>query len=106
MELLKDLSPASIDAEFRCMAPESGGSVEWVEQLMKFLLDRLSTNRDFELVQSYIGLFLKVCVVWNKYVHVQHKPVYYVQGLSKKGGGRAFLPFPSNPPLKKICFPV
>ncbi len=92
MELLKYLSPASIDAEFRCMAPESGGSVEWVEQLMKFLLDRLSTNKDFELVQSYIGLFLKVCVVGTCKVY------------QKRGGG---LSFPSLPtPLKKICFPV
>ncbi len=60
MDLMKELPPASIDAEFRSLAPESGGSVEWVEHLMMFLLETVRTNRDFELVQSYIGLFLKV----------------------------------------------
>ena len=65
MSLLKELPPASVDAEFRSLAPESGGSVEWVEQLMKFLLERLTTNKDFELVQSYLGLFLKVTLSIN-----------------------------------------
>ncbi|XP_064385749.1 WD repeat-containing protein 36-like isoform X4 [Halichondria panicea] len=60
MDLMKELPPASIDAEFRSLAPESGGSVEWVEHLMTFLLETVRTNRDFELVQSYIGLFLKL----------------------------------------------
>ena len=60
MELLKELPPAAINGEFRSLAPESGGSIEWLAHLMKFLLEQLKTNRDFELVQSYIGLFLKV----------------------------------------------
>ena len=60
MNLMKELPPASIDAEFRSLAPESGGSVEWVEHLMTFLLKTVKTNRDFELLQSYIELFLKV----------------------------------------------
>lgn len=60
MELLKGLSPASIDSEFRDMAPDAGGSVEWMEYFMKFLLDQLKTNKNYELVQSYLGLFLKV----------------------------------------------
>ena len=59
MDLMKELPPVSIDAEFRSLAPESGGSVEWVEHLMTFLLKTVKTNRDFQLVQSYTGLFLK-----------------------------------------------
>ena len=62
MELLKGLSPASIDSEFRNMAPDVGGSVEWMEYFMEFLLDQLKTNKNYELVQSYLGLFLKVRV--------------------------------------------
>ena len=60
MELIKVLPPAAIDAEFHSLAPESGGSLEWLAQLLRFLLEMLKTNQDFELVQSYIGLFLKV----------------------------------------------
>ena len=62
MELLKGLSPAPIDSEFRNMAPDVGGSVEWMEYFMEFLLDQLKTNKNYELVQSYLGLFLKVRV--------------------------------------------
>ena len=60
MELIKELPPAAIDAEFHSLAPESGGSLEWLAQLLRFLLEMLKTYQDFELVQSYIGLFLKV----------------------------------------------
>ena len=60
MELLKGLGPATIDSEFCNMAPDAGGSVEWLEYFMEFLLDQLKTNMNYELVQSYIGLFLKV----------------------------------------------
>ena len=63
MELIKELPPAAIDAEFRSLAPESGGSLEWLAQLLGFLLEMLKTNQNFELVQSYIGLFLKVSTV-------------------------------------------
>ena len=62
MELLKGLSPASIDSEFHNMAPDAGGSVDWMEYFMEFLLDQLKTNKNYELVQSYLGLFLKVRV--------------------------------------------
>ena len=62
MDLLKKLPPATIDSEFRSMAPDAGGSVEWLANFMEFLLDQLKTNKNYELVQSYLGLFLKVCI--------------------------------------------
>ena len=65
--LLKGLSPASIDSEFRNMAPDAGGSVEWLEYFMEFLLDQLKTNTNYELVQSYLGLFLKVRVALREH---------------------------------------
>ena len=61
MDLLKTMSPAAIDGEFRSLAPEAGGSLEQLGHLMHFLLEQLKTNRNFELVESYLGLFLKVC---------------------------------------------
>ena len=60
MELLKEMSPAAIDSEFRDMSPDSGGSVEWLACFMEFLLDQLKTSKNYELIQSYLGLFLKV----------------------------------------------
>ena len=45
MELLKGLSPVAVDSEFRNMAPDAGGSVEWLEYFMEFLLDQLKTNK-------------------------------------------------------------
>lgn len=68
MELLKGLSPASIDSEFRNMAPDAGGSVDWMEYFMEFLLDQLKTNKNYELVQSYLGLFLKVRAVLREHL--------------------------------------
>ena len=54
------------------MAPDAGGSVEWLEYFMEFLLDQLKTNNNYELIQSYLGLFLKVScnVVTMKVVKV------------------------------------
>lgn len=60
MGLLRNLSPAAIDAEIRGLAPDNGGSLEWLQHFMKFLLSQLKTNMNFELVESYLGLFLKV----------------------------------------------
>lgn len=62
MELMKSLSPAAIDGELRSLSPENGGSVEWLEHFMKFLLSQLQGNMNFELVEAYMGLFLKVCM--------------------------------------------
>ena len=69
MEVLKELSPAAIDSEFRSLAPDAGGSVEWLEGFMEFLLDRLKTNCNYELIQSYLGLFLKVWSTVNVELH-------------------------------------
>ena len=61
MSLLMTMSPAAIDAEIRGLSPDNGGSLEWLQRFMQFLLRQLKTNMNFELVESYLGLFLKVC---------------------------------------------
>lgn len=63
MDMLKTMSPASIDGEFRSLAPDAGGSLEQIEHFMHFLLSQLRTKKHFELVEAYLGLFLKVRLV-------------------------------------------
>ena len=60
MELMRNMSPAAVDGEMRGLSPENGGSFEWLHHFMCFLLSQLKTNVDFELVESYLGLFMKV----------------------------------------------
>ena len=65
MEKLKQLGPSAIDAELRQLGPDAGGSVELLVDFLHMLSHQLQTNRDFELTQAYLGLFLKVGVTWT-----------------------------------------
>ncbi|KAK2173340.1 hypothetical protein NP493_883g01001 [Ridgeia piscesae] len=60
MEKLKQLGPSAIDAELRQLGPDAGGSVELLVDFLHMLSYQLQTNRDFELTQAYLGLFLKL----------------------------------------------
>jgi len=60
MNMLKEMSPSSIDIEFRSVSPDSGGSIELMEMTLHFFKDCLRCGRDYELVQSYIALFSKL----------------------------------------------
>ncbi|VVD02831.1 unnamed protein product [Leptidea sinapis] len=57
---LKEMSPAAIEAEVTSMAPDAGGSIEVMSHFLKLIDSMLKSNRDFELAQSYLSLFLKV----------------------------------------------
>ncbi|KAL1418163.1 hypothetical protein MTO96_026176 [Rhipicephalus appendiculatus] len=59
-ERLKELGPSSVDFEIRGLSPEAGGSSEALLNFLKAMGSGLKTRRDFELIQSYLGLFLKV----------------------------------------------
>lgn len=59
LEKLKTLSPAAIEAEVTSMDPETGGSIQLMKQFLIMLGVMLKTNRDFELAQSYLSLFLR-----------------------------------------------
>lgn len=59
IEKLKTLSPAAIEAEVSSMSPDVGGSIKVLEQFLKMIDVMLKSNRDFELAQSYLSLFLK-----------------------------------------------
>lgn len=60
IEKLKTLSPAAIEAEVTSMAPDAGGSTDVMKQFLRMLDVMLKSNRDFELAQSYMSLFLKM----------------------------------------------
>lgn len=56
---LKTLSPSIIEAEVTSMSLDAGGSIQLLKQFLTMLGVMLKTNRDFELAQSYLSLFLK-----------------------------------------------
>ena len=62
MQNLRELGPSAIDAEIRSLSPEGGGSIEVMAQFIRCIDYALKTNRDFELAQAYLALFLKVSV--------------------------------------------
>ena len=55
------MTPSSIDIEFRSLSPDMGGSIELMVTVLNCFKDRLKCGRDYELIQSYIALFSKVC---------------------------------------------
>ncbi|GFQ91859.1 WD repeat-containing protein 36 [Trichonephila clavata] len=60
IEKLKEMSPSKIDVEIRCLSPENGGSEELMEYFLKVLLETLKTKKYYELIQSYLALFLQI----------------------------------------------
>ena len=74
VEKLKGLGPSAIDAELRQLGPDAGGSVELLVGFLHMLNDRLETNRDFELMQAYLALFLKV----RRANHIHNRPLYFI----------------------------
>lgn len=56
---LKTFSPSMIDFEIKSLAPESGGSVEVMLQFLKVIEFMLKSNKDFELAEAYLSVFLK-----------------------------------------------
>lgn len=59
---LKGLSPAAADVEIRSLSHggDNMGSSSEFESFVQALTARLKTRRDFELVQAWMGVFLKV----------------------------------------------
>merc|ERR1712150_74120 len=60
IETLKKLSPSETDVELRLIGPDGGGDIEMLIQFLKVLIDSTKAGKDFELIQSYISLFLKL----------------------------------------------
>lgn len=60
IEKLKSFGPSMIEFEIKSLAPEGGGTVALMLQFLKCIEFMLQSNKDFELAQAYLGLFLKV----------------------------------------------
>ena len=60
MDMLKDKGPSAIEIELQKLSPEGGGSIELMEKFIHFCKYVMESAFDFEAVQSYCGLFLKL----------------------------------------------
>ncbi|XP_005281691.2 WD repeat-containing protein 36 isoform X1 [Chrysemys picta bellii] len=60
LNILKEMGPSSIETELRGLAPDAGGSVEVMKSFLRLIGTMLNTKCDFELVQAYLALFLKL----------------------------------------------
>jgi U3 small nucleolar RNA-associated protein 21 len=60
LEEMKAMGPSAIDIEVRSLGEDMGGSIELMQRFLHFILYILSTKRNFELANAYLGLFLKI----------------------------------------------
>lgn len=59
IDYLLNLGPSMIDMDIKSLSVDNGGSVYVMQQFMKLLIRMFKTNLNFELTQSYLGVFLK-----------------------------------------------
>ena len=57
---MKAMGPSALDGECSSLGPEGGGSLEQLANFMRFLLSGLKRKENFELVEAYLSLFMKV----------------------------------------------
>jgi len=57
---LLELGPSSLDMEVRSLGVENGGTLGLMEQFLQMIRVGLKGNTNFEALQSYLGLFLKI----------------------------------------------
>jgi U3 small nucleolar RNA-associated protein 21 len=60
IEDLKQMGPSAIDSEIRSLSLHLGGSVELLSQFLSAVTVVLKKRKDYEIVQAYLGLFLKI----------------------------------------------
>lgn len=56
---LTELGPSRVDFEIKSLHPDGGGSVTLMRQFLRLVQRMLDSNENFELAQSYLGVFLK-----------------------------------------------
>lgn len=59
LDKFKSLGPSMIDFEVKSLAPEGGGSITLMLQFIRFIESVLRSNKDFELAEAYLSVFLK-----------------------------------------------
>merc|ERR1712113_72925 len=60
LNYLLSLSPSASDAELHSIGINIGTSKQELILIIKFFIYQLKTNRNFEHIESYIALFLKI----------------------------------------------
>ena len=60
LKMLLDKGPSALDIEIRSLGPEGGGSLGLLSGFLQMLQTGFDDNRNFEMLQSYFSLFLKV----------------------------------------------
>lgn len=60
LKILLDKGPSAVDIEIRSLGPEGGGSLSLLSGFLQMLQTGFDDNRNFEMLQSYFSLFLKV----------------------------------------------
>ncbi|KAH9417088.1 WD repeat-containing protein 36 [Dermatophagoides pteronyssinus] len=56
---MKLLGPSKIDAEIRSIGLESTGTIDFMLYFLEMISTIIESNRDFELCNAYLGLFIK-----------------------------------------------
>lgn len=56
---LKLMGPSALNYEVRCLSPEAGGTIDLMVKFLELLKQVSEKNNNFELTQSYLGVFLK-----------------------------------------------
>ncbi|KAJ8984723.1 hypothetical protein NQ317_004987 [Molorchus minor] len=59
IEKLKSFGPSMIDFEIKSLSPDNGGSTEVMLQFLKCIEFILKSNKDLELAEAYLSVFLK-----------------------------------------------
>lgn len=60
IDALKEMGPSAIDTEIRSIGPYLGGSSHLLSQFLTAVSFVLESKRNYEIVQAYLGLFLKI----------------------------------------------
>ncbi|XP_057214990.1 WD repeat-containing protein 36 isoform X2 [Triplophysa rosa] len=60
VKLFKEFGPSAVETELRVMSPEMGGDVKVMQSFLKMISSILKSNRDFDLAQAWLALFLKL----------------------------------------------
>lgn len=60
IEALKEMGPSAVDTEIRSLSPYLGGTTDLLSQFLAAASVVLESKRNYEVVQAYLGLFLKV----------------------------------------------
>lgn len=75
---ITSLGPSMVDFEIKSLDPHAGGNDTVMLQFMKMIHCMLTSNSNFELAQSYLGLFLKE---HSQYIATQPTLIAFLQDI-------------------------